>query len=74
LNLLKGIETGRWLTRFIRAASLPLGSSEFQLERDNLLDLCLVDESNETDRALAEKTLDRFLKDIAESRPNIPTD
>ena len=74
LNLPKGIKTGRWLTRFIRAASLPPGSSEFQVRRDELLDLCWVDEIKEADRALAEKTLDQFLKDIAESRRYIPTD
>jgi hypothetical protein len=68
LNPLEGIESGRWLTRFIRAASLPHDSSEFQLQRDKLLDLCLVDESNEADRALAEEKLDQFLKDIEESR------
>jgi hypothetical protein len=73
-NLLHGIQNGRWLTRFIRAANLAPGSSEFQLERDKLLDLCLVDENSEADRALAEETLDQFLKDIAESRPHIPTD
>ena len=73
-DLLHNIATGRWLTRFIRAASLPPGSSEFQVQRDKLLDLCWVNEIKEADRALAEKTLDQFLKDIAESRPYIPTD
>lgn len=74
LSLPKGIKIGRWLTRFIRAASLPHDSSEFQLQRGKLLDLCLVDESNEADVALAEETLDQFLKDIARSLPYIPTD
>jgi hypothetical protein len=73
-DLLHDIATGRWLTRFIRAASLPPGSSEFQVQRDELLDLCWADEIKEADRALAEKTLDQFLKDIAESRRYIPTD
>lgn len=73
-NLLEGIKSGRWRTRFVRAASLPPDSPEFQVQRDKLLDLCLGEGSTENHRAQVEKTLDQFLKDIAESRPYIPND
>ena len=67
-NLLKGIGTPRWLTRFIRASSLFRFSPEFQLQRDMLLDLCLKEGTTEAHRAKVEKILDQFLNDIAESR------
>lgn len=74
VNLPKGMKNGRWFTRFVRAASLSPGSSEFQVQRDLLLDLCSEEGSKEAPREEVEKTLDQFLKNIAKSRPYIQTD
>jgi hypothetical protein len=70
-NPLHDIEKGRWLARFIRAASLPPGSSEFEDQRDMLLDLCFAEGNTEISREQVKTALDQFLKDIAKSRPLI---